>query len=152
MANAHSPRKRPISSLQFNFTVSANTLCRSLIAEVNNEPVAAIFVFYLQNVPTMFMGCPLMSIAKMPAYLLQWEATSAKEKMSVYDLWGAPDIFDESDLMWGHRFKDGGKLCDPRRGFREPIWYKLYSEIIPRVLDVMRSRGKAKTKQSLGGA
>jgi hypothetical protein len=28
----------------------------------------------------------------------------------------------------------------------------MYSEIIPRVLDIMRSRGKAKTKQSLGGA
>jgi hypothetical protein len=33
-----------------------------------------------------------------------------------------------------------------------PLWYKFYSEIIPRLLDVMRSRGKAKTKQSLGGA
>ena len=33
-----------------------------------------------------------------------------------------------------------------------PLWYKLYSGIIPRILDVMRSRGKAKTRQSLGGA
>ena len=31
-----------------------------------------------------------------------------------------------------------------------PFWYKIYSEIIPRMLDIMRSRGKAKTKQSLG--
>ncbi len=28
--------------------------------------------------------------------------------MTVYDLWGAPDVFDESDSMWGvYRFKEG---------------------------------------------
>ena len=30
-----------------------------------------------------------------------------------------------------------------------PLWYKMYAEIIPRVLDVMRSRGRAKTRQNL---
>ena len=47
---------------------------------------------------------------KMPTYLLQWEAMKrAKAKgCTVYDLWGAPEAFDESDSMWGvYRFKEG---------------------------------------------
>jgi len=95
---------------------------------------------------------------KMPTYLLQWEAMKrAKEKgCRVYDLWGAPDVFDESDSMWGvYRFKEGlgGKVARTMGAWDfapTPFWYKLYSEFIPRVLDVMRSRGKARTKQSLG--
>jgi len=33
----------------------------------------------------------------------------------IYDLWGAPDVFDETDRMWGvYRFKDGlgGKVIE----------------------------------------
>jgi lipid II:glycine glycyltransferase (peptidoglycan interpeptide bridge formation enzyme) len=132
-----------------------------LIAEVENEPVAAIFVFYFAGRAYYVYG---MSRAvhrdKMPAYLLQWEAMKrAKSKgCTVYDLWGAPDAFDESDSMWGvYRFKEGlgGSVVRTLGAWDfapNPLWYKLYSEIIPRVLDVMRSRGKAKTRQSLGGA
>jgi peptidoglycan pentaglycine glycine transferase (the first glycine) len=135
--------------------------CEPLIAEVDGEPVAAIFVFYFASRAYYVYG---MSRAvhreKMPAYLLQWEAMKrAKAKgCTVYDLWGAPDVFDESDSMWGvYRFKEGlgGKVVRTLGAWDfapNPLWYKLYSEIIPRVLDVMRSRGKARTKQSLGGA
>ena len=133
--------------------------CEPLIAEVNNEPIAAIFVFYFAGRSYYVYG---MSRAvhreKMPAYLLQWEAMKrAKAKgCTVYDLWGAPDVFDESDSMWGvYRFKEGlgGKVVRTLGAWDfapNPLWYKLYSEIIPRVLDIMRSRGKARTKQSLG--
>jgi lipid II:glycine glycyltransferase (peptidoglycan interpeptide bridge formation enzyme) len=97
---------------------------------------------------------------KMPTYLLQWEALKrARAKgCTVYDLWGAPDVFDESDSMWGvYRFKEGlGGTVVRTLGAWDfapnPLWYTLYSNVIPRVLDVMRSRGKTKTKQSLGGA
>jgi len=97
---------------------------------------------------------------KMPAYLLQWEAikTAKARGCQVYDLWGAPEVFDESDPLWGvYRFKEGlgGELVrtlgahdfSPNR-----ILYALYSEVMPRILDRMRSRGKEKTKRSLGGA
>jgi lipid II:glycine glycyltransferase (peptidoglycan interpeptide bridge formation enzyme) len=95
---------------------------------------------------------------KMPTYLLQWEAMKrAKAKgCSVYDLWGAPDVFDESDSLWSvYRFKEGlgGKVVRTLGAWDfapNPLWYKMYSEIIPRVLNVMRSRGKARTKQDLG--
>ena len=131
------------------------------IAEVDNEPVAAIFVFYFGGRAYYVYGMSRrVHREKMPAYLLQWEAMKrAKARgCGVYDLWGAPDKFDESDSMWSvYRFKEGlgGKVVRTLGAWdfaSNPFWYKLYSEIIPRLLYVMRSRGKARTKQSLGGA
>lgn len=157
MANAQSS----VSNLQPLITNYQLPFTESLIAGVNNEPVAAIFVFYFAGRAYYVYG---MSRAihreKMPTYLLQWEAMKrAKAKgCTVYDLWGAPDVFDESDSMWGvYRFKEGlgGKVLRTLGAWDfapNPLWYKLYSETIPRLLDAMRSRGKAKTRQSLGGA
>jgi lipid II:glycine glycyltransferase (peptidoglycan interpeptide bridge formation enzyme) len=132
-----------------------------LIAEVNNEPVAAIFVFYFAGRAYYVYGMSRNTHReKMPAYLLQWEAMKrAKARgCTIYDLWGAPDVFDESDPMWGvYRFKEGlgGKVVRTLGAWDfapNPFWYKLYSEMIPRLLDRMRSRGKEKTRRSLGGA
>jgi lipid II:glycine glycyltransferase (peptidoglycan interpeptide bridge formation enzyme) len=157
-------RSHPETSQSSNpqtFQPSSVPTCEPLIAEIDNEPIAAIFVFYFAGRAYYVYG---MSRAvhreKMPAYLLQWEAMKrAKARgCTVYDLWGAPDVFDESDSMWGvYRFKEGlgGKVVRTLGAWDfapNPLWYKLYSEIIPRVLDVMRSRGRARTKQSLGGA
>ena len=47
---------------------------------------------------------------KMPSYLLQWEAIKLSKSLGckIYDLWGAPDVFDPSDRMWGvYKFKEG---------------------------------------------
>jgi len=130
-----------------------------LIAEVDNEPVAAIFVFYFAGRAYYVYGMSRDAHReKMPTYLLQWEAMKrAKAKgCSVYDLWGAPDAFDESDSMWGvYRFKEGlgGKVVRTLGAWDfapNPFWYKLYSETIPRVLDMMRTRGKRRVKQGLG--
>ena len=135
--------------------------CEPLIAEVDDEPVAAIFVFYFAGRAYYVYGMSRnMHREKMPTYLLQWEAMKrAKAKgCTVYDLWGAPEVFDESDSLWGvYRFKEGlgGKVVRTLGAWDfapNPLWYTLYSNVIPRVLDVMRSRGKSKTKQSLGGA
>jgi lipid II:glycine glycyltransferase (peptidoglycan interpeptide bridge formation enzyme) len=132
-----------------------------LIAEVDGEPVAAIFVFYFAGRASYVYGMSRdKHREKMPAYLLQWEAMKRAKAngCTVYDLWGAPDAFDESDSLWGvYRFKEGlgGQVIRTLGAWDfapSPLWYKMYSEIIPRMLDVMRSRGKAKTKQSLGGA
>jgi lipid II:glycine glycyltransferase (peptidoglycan interpeptide bridge formation enzyme) len=94
----------------------------------------------------------------MPAYLLQWEAMKrAKARgCNVYDLWGAPDVFDKSDSMWGvYRFKEGfgGKVIRTLGAWDfapNLFWYKMYSEVAPRLLDIMRARGKARTRQQLG--
>jgi lipid II:glycine glycyltransferase (peptidoglycan interpeptide bridge formation enzyme) len=142
----------PITNYQFPFT-------EPLIAEVNSEPVAAIFLFNFAGRAYYVYGMSRdVHREKMPTYLLQWEAMKrAKAKgCTVYDLWGAPEVFDESDSMWGvYRFKEGlGGTVVRTLGAWDfapsPLWYKMYSEIIPRLLDVMRSRGKARTKQNLG--
>ena len=143
------------------FMKAGSPACVPLIADVNGEPVAAIFVFYFAERAYYVYGMSRdKHREKMPTYLLQWEAIKRAKTMGcrVYDLWGAPDVLDESDSMWGvYRFKEGlgGKVVRTLGAWDfapHPFWYKLYSEIIPRLLDVMRSRGKAKTKQSLGGA
>ena len=141
------------------FMSSEEPTCEPLIAEVDGEPVAAIFVFYFAGRAYYVYGMSRNeNREKMPTYLLQWEAMKrAKAKdFSMYDLWGAPDVFDESDSMWGvYRFKEGlgGKVVRTVGAWDfapNPFWYKIYSEIVPRVLDVMRSRGKTRTKQQLG--
>jgi len=141
------------------FMNSSAPTCEPIIAEVDGEPVAAIFVFYFAGRAYYVYGMSRnLHREKMPTYLLQWEAMKrAKVKgCTVYDLWGAPEVFDESDSMWGvYRFKEGlgGKVVRTLGAWDfapSPLWYKMYSEIIPRVLDVMRSRGKARTKQNLG--
>ena len=143
------------------FLDSDEPTCEPLIAEVDNEPVAGIFVFYFAGRAYYVYGMSRdVHREKMPAYLLQWEAIKRAKARGCgsYDLWGAPDVFDESDSMWGvYRFKEGlgGKVVRTLGAWDyapNRLWYNMYSEIIPRVLDIMRSRGKAKTKQSLGGA
>lgn len=146
------------SSQVSTFQLSNLPTCEPIIAEVDGEAVAAIFIFYFAGRAYYVYGMSRNAHReKMPTYLLQWEAVKrAKAKgCAVYDLWGAPEVFDESDSMWGvYRFKEGlgGKVVRTLGAWDfapSPLWYKMYSEIIPRVLDVMRSRGKSKTKQNL---
>ena len=144
-----------------SFMRSNAPTCEPLIAEVDGEPVAAIFVFYFADRAYYVYGMSRnVHRDKMPTYLLQWEAIKrAKARgRSVYDLWGGPEVFDETDSMWGvFRFKEGlgGQVVRTLGAWDfapSPLLYRMYSEIIPRLLDVMRARGKAKTKQTLGGA
>ena len=129
-----------------------------LIAEVNNEPVAAIFLFMFAGRAYYVYGMSRnLHREKMPTYLLQWEAMKRAKAngCSAYDLWGAPEEINESDSMWGvYRFKEGlgGEVVRTLGAYDfapNKLWYKLYAEVVPRVLDVMRSRGKERTKQAL---
>ena len=141
-------------ALTFNFQPSTIPL----IAEVDGEPVAAIFLFAFAGRAYYVYGMSRnLHREKMPTYLLQWEAIKRAKASgcNAYDLWGAPKTFDESDSMWGvYRFKEGlgGEVVRTLGAYDfapSRFWYKLYTEIVPRVLDVMRSRGKEKTKQGL---
>jgi lipid II:glycine glycyltransferase (peptidoglycan interpeptide bridge formation enzyme) len=140
------------------FMNSSDPTCEPLIAEVNGESIAAIFVFYFAGRAYYVYGMSRdKHREKMPTYLLQWEAMKRAKAMgcTVYDLWGAPDVFDQSDSLWGvYRFKEGlgGKVVRTLGAWDfapSPLWYVMYSSVIPRVLDVMRSRGRAKTRQAL---
>jgi len=140
------------------FMSSSEPTCEPLIAEVNGEAVAAIFVFYFAGRAYYVYGMSKnIHREKMPTYLLQWEAMKRAKNhgCKTYDLWGAPEIFDESDSMWGvYRFKEGlgGQVLRTLGAWDyapNSFFYKMYAEVMPRVLDVMRSRGKSRTEQTL---
>ncbi len=144
-----------------SFMQSPEPCTEPLIAEVNGEVVAAVFVFYFSRRAYYVYGMSREAHReKMPNYLLQWEAMKrAKARgCSVYDLWGAPDEFYEKDSMWGvFRFKEGlgGEVVRTLGAWdytTNAFLYRFYSEFIPRILDVMRAHGKEKTKQKIGGA
>ena len=147
------------STFMSSSTVHGQPSAQPLIAEVNGKPVAAIFLFYFASCAYYLYGMSREAHReKMPNYLLQWEAMRRAKRAgcTVYNLWGAPDEFDESDSMWGvFRFKEGlgGQVVRTLGAWDytpRPFWYRMYSEVIPRVLDVMRLRGKSRTKQQLG--
>ena len=131
------------------------------MAEVESEPVAALLLFYFAARAYYLYG---MSTAahrdKMPNHLLQWEAIRRAQRRGcrVYDLWGAPDEFDESDPMWGvFRFKEGlgGHVVRTIGAWDFPsggLWYRVYSQLVPRALDVMRRRGRQRIHDALGAA
>jgi lipid II:glycine glycyltransferase (peptidoglycan interpeptide bridge formation enzyme) len=143
---------------QDSITIYQLPIAVPFIAEVDNEPVAAIFLFMFAGRGYYVYGMSRdRHREKMPTYLLQWAAMKHAKAHNclTYDLWGAPDVFDESDSMWGvYRFKEGlgGEVVRTLGAYDfapSKFWYSMYSDVMPRVLNFMRSRGKEKTKQGL---
>jgi lipid II:glycine glycyltransferase (peptidoglycan interpeptide bridge formation enzyme) len=83
---------------------------------------------------------------RMPNYLLQWEAMRwAKARgYAVYDLWGAPNLFDEADSMFGvYNFKRGFRGTVTRHigawdYAPSPLLYRAYTKAWPRLLSTLR--------------
>jgi lipid II:glycine glycyltransferase (peptidoglycan interpeptide bridge formation enzyme) len=126
---------------------------------VSGEAVAALFVFYFVDKAWYLFGMSRDAHReKMPNHLLQWEAIRRAKAVGcrMYDLWGAPDEFVESDPLWGvYRFKEGlgGELVRHLGAWDlplRPFYYRLYTQTLPRLLDLMRSRGRERTRQTLG--
>jgi len=135
-----------------------NLFAIPLIAEVGCEPIAALFLFGFSSRAYYLYGMSRdVHREKMPNYLLQWEAIKyAKEKGCLqYDLWGAPDKFNDKDPLWGvFRFKTGlGASVIRTLGAWDyttnPFYYQVYTKTLPWVLNIMRSHGKLNTKRSL---
>lgn len=131
---------------------------KPLIAEVDGVPVAAVFIFHFAGVARYLYGMSEdQSREKMPNYLLQWEAMRYAKQLGChsYDMWGAPDIFDETDSLWGvFRFKEGfnGTIIRTIGAWdfpSKPFYFKLYSYWLPKVLNLMRSRGRKITKKRM---
>jgi lipid II:glycine glycyltransferase (peptidoglycan interpeptide bridge formation enzyme) len=129
-----------------------------LVAEVAGIAVAAIFVFYFADRAYYIYGMSRATHREtMPNHLLQWEAIrrARARGCTCYDLWGAPDAFDTSDSMSGvYRFKDGlgGELVRTIGAWDFPsstFWYPVYTRLVPRILGLMRARGKQRTRQDL---
>lgn len=140
-------------------TFSLQPFSEPLIAEVDGQTVGAVSMFYFAGQAIYLFGMSRDEHReKMPNYLLQWEALRRAKTLGcqIYNLWGAPNEFDESDELWGvFRFKEGlGGYVLRTIGAWDftpnPILYKMYTEVLPHVMNIMRARGKARTKQSLG--
>jgi peptidoglycan pentaglycine glycine transferase (the first glycine) len=140
-------------------TMMAAGLAEPLLAEVEGEPVAGVVIFRFAGRAWYMQGMSRPAHReKMPNYLLQWEAMLRAKASGcrVYDLWGAPDEFVESDPLWGvYRFKEGlgGQVV---RGLGawdlplKPLTYRLYTQILPRLLEAMRRRGKRRNRRLVG--
>jgi len=129
-----------------------------LIAQLEDQPIAAILVFFFAGRAYYLHGMSREAHRdKMPNHLLQWEAIkrAKAEGCKLYDLWGAPDDFNEKDGMWGvFRFKEGlgGRVVRTLGAWDftpNPWLYRLYTQTLPKILDAMRTRGKQRTRQVL---
>ena len=128
------------------------------MAEINATVVAGLVLFYFAGKAWYFYGMSSeLHREKMPNYLLQWEAIRRAKAAGclVYDLWGAPDRFDEEDKMWGvFRFKDGfgGEVIQTLGAWdypSNPFFYRLYTKTLPYVINIMRAMGKSRTRHSI---
>ena len=129
-----------------------------LIADVNGEAVSAMLLFHFAGKAWFLFG---MSVEKhrqlMPTYLMQWEAMKLARKLGckLYDMWGAPDVFDESDSMWGvYRFKEGFqgeviRTCGAWDYFPNKILYWGYSKVLPKIIKMMQKHRRKEINQGL---
>ncbi len=118
-----------------------------LLAKVEEAPIAGLMLFYFAKTAWFIYGASTGQHRNlMPNHLLQWEAIKAAKAAgcTTYDMWGAPDVFDPSDSMWGvYRFKKGfGGVTQQGLGaFDFPVQrikYDLYSRFLPKILFVLR--------------
>ena len=127
----------------------ADDLGHLLLAEVAGQPVAGIYLFRFGPTAWYFYGASTdQSRELMPNHALQWAAMRWAKSVGCtrYDWWGAPDILDESDPMWGvYRFKQGfgGEFTRGIGAWDYPTHraaYWAYTVAMPKVLDIMRGR------------
>ncbi len=125
------------------FSAAEAPHAEALLAEVEGEAAAGLWLFTFGGRGYYVYGMSYpRHRRKMPTYLLQWEAMRrAKARgCTAYDMWGAPDVFTESDRMWGvYRFKRGfgGQVVRTLGAWDyapRPWLYRLYAETVPRLL------------------
>ena len=135
-------------------------LAHVLIAEYDGTPMAHVILFHFGRKCWYFYGASSNAEReRMPNYLLQWEALrwAKAQGYATYDMWGAPDRFDESDPMWGvYEFKRGFRGVVTRHiGAWDyapyPPLYMAYSQLWPRVLGCLRRRRQPRNEGSKTG-
>lgn len=135
-------------------------LAQPFIAEVDGQAVSALIVFRFAGTAWYMYGMSLEAHRdKMPNHLLQWQAIrwAKAQGCDTYDFWGAPDEFVETDPLWGvWRFKEGfgGQVVRHIGAWDyapSALLYRLYTTILPRVIQLMRRRGRRETMRTLEG-
>ena len=133
-----------------------DAVAQPIIADFEEQPVAGAVMFRFGERAWYLHGMSLPEHnEKMPSYLIQWEGMRwAKENgCSTYDMWGAPDRFEETDSMWGvYRFKRGfgGEVVRTIGAWdyaAKPRLYNLYTRVMPMILNRMRRVGDRKTER-----
>jgi lipid II:glycine glycyltransferase (peptidoglycan interpeptide bridge formation enzyme) len=133
-------------------------MAQPFIAEVEGEPVSGLIAYRFGATAWYLYGMSRSAHReKMPNHLLQWEAMRWAKSggCAHYDLVGIPGRPDPTDSLWGlYRFKVGfgGELLRTIGAWdfplRPPLFW-LYRQVLPRVLAVMRSRGRRRTQALL---
>lgn len=133
-------------------------MAHPLIAEVEGQSVAGLVLFHFGKRAWYFYGMSTpLHREKMPNYMLQWEAMHIAKQCGCefYDLWGAPDVFDQNDSMYGvFRFKDGlGATVIRTEGAWDypikPFLYFVYHQVLPRLLMITRWLRRGKIQQEV---
>lgn len=121
-------------------------LAQALIAEYQGVAIAQVILFHFGNKCWYFYGASANEERRrMPNYALQWAAMkwAKAQGYATYDMWGAPDSFDESDSLWGvYQFKRGfrGQLVRHIGAWdfaSSPLLYYTYEQLAPRLLKLM---------------
>jgi peptidoglycan pentaglycine glycine transferase (the first glycine) len=132
-------------------------VAQPLIAEFEGRPVAGAVIFKFGARAWYLHGMSLPEHSdKMAPHLIQWEGIrwAKAQGCKIYDMWGAPDLFDESDPMWGvYRFKSGygGEVARTIGAWdypAKPFFYRLYTHWVPRLLNIMRWFGNRQTRKN----
>lgn len=139
---------RPLDYYQTAWGMFAKAgLAYALLAEVEGKPVSGLILFHFGPKVWYFYGMSSNEHRDaQPNYALQWAALrwAKSQGYGLYDWWGAPHIFIEADPMWGvFRFKEGfgGQIVrhvGAWDNIPSPVLYRIYEQIIPRVLHFMR--------------
>jgi lipid II:glycine glycyltransferase (peptidoglycan interpeptide bridge formation enzyme) len=128
-------------------------LAHLLLARRQGEALAGLILYLFGPTAWYLYGASSERHREcMPNNLLQWEAMCRARATgcTLYDLWGAPDLLDEADPMWGVvRFKLGlgGELARGLGAWDFPVQrpaYWLYGTVIPRYLGWLRARSQNK--------
>ncbi len=125
---------------------------RPIIAEYEGQPLGAVIIVHFADRALYMYGASNGEERKrMPNYLLQWEAIrwSKQNGNKIYDFWGAPDVLDESDRMWGvYRFKQGfqGTVSHHIGAWdypNKPILYWAFTQAAPQFLALLKRFGRS---------
>ena len=133
-------------------------LAQPFLATVEGEPVAGLVVYRFGKRAWFLFGMSRdLHREWMPSYLLQWEAMrwAQGQGCEAYDLWGAPERLDPTDPLWGvYRFKEGfgARLVQGVGAWDysvRPRLYWFYTALLPRVLALMRLRGRSRARRAV---